>query len=655
LLWDTTTVPPAIFTQPDQDWKIVGAGNFQHWTNGTVDLLLRHETLGINALWAINGTNFQGGVFLADNVYDTNWRIASQDVADSTWALQGDNRPRLTATVSTSPLGITLTYTNFQTILSGLTMTVQRKLTTQTNWTTIASNVGPPFTYADTNVISGTNYDYQVFNQGFGITYEKTAIASGINVPPVENRGKIILLVDNALTTQFPTQMNAALSELTSDLVGDGWTVIQTNVARHDDATWSNNTNNIVSIRSYVSNTFKLDTVNTRGVFIIGHVPIPYSGTNAPDGHTDHQGAWPADGYYGDTDGTWTDTKSYSNGSFQANSNAVGDGKFDQDDFPSSLELFVGRVDFANLPLFGTAISPTTNEANLVKQYFDKAHKYRFGLAPYPLPMRAAAYGYFFGNPQAPDNYRTFAIAMRNCSAFFGPASTNVIVADAYLQRPNADPQSYLWGFDGGFGNADAMNRSTTIAHTSADLTNPSLEPSIGFYVLDGSYFGDWNMTNDFMRATLASPNYGLAALWTEGERNAHWRLHGMALGEPIGFALLRTVNNPDTAANDKDRTLAILGDPTLRLHTLTSPASFVGHPGSGCVNFSWTAVSGVQYHLYKGTIANGPFTLLSANPIQNSTSDCPYPGSYYMLRALQLVTSGTGNYTNISQGAFWH
>src|SRR5207253_1848922 len=89
------------------------------------------------------------------------------------------------------------------------------------------------------------------------------------------------------------------------------------------------------------------------------HVPVPYSGKINPDGHSDHVGAWPADVYYGDIDGNWTDTTVDFTQSTRPPSDAAdnlrltnrpGDGKFDQDQIPSAVELEVGRVDLANMP-----------------------------------------------------------------------------------------------------------------------------------------------------------------------------------------------------------------------------------------------------------------------------------------------------------------
>src|SRR5207248_1131072 len=88
-----------------------------------------------------------------------------------------------------------------------------------------------------------------------------------------------------------------------------------------------------------------------------GHVPVPYSGLLNPDGHPNHLGAWPADAYYGDMDGLWTDTTVNYVGTDPGDpadtarlANVPGDGKFDQSTIPGVVRLNVGRVDLANLP-----------------------------------------------------------------------------------------------------------------------------------------------------------------------------------------------------------------------------------------------------------------------------------------------------------------
>ncbi len=85
-------------------------------------------------------------------------------------------------------------------------------------------------------------------------------------------------------------------------------------------------------------------------LFILGHVPVPYSG-NILGAHANHQGAWPADLYYGELDGEWTDyLVTNTSASRVANHNVPGDGKFDQTFLPSDVDLMVGRVDLNRMP-----------------------------------------------------------------------------------------------------------------------------------------------------------------------------------------------------------------------------------------------------------------------------------------------------------------
>ena len=104
-------------------------------------------------------------------------------------------------------------------------------------------------------------------------------------------------------------------------------------------------------------------------MYLLGHIPVPYSGTYCqdaqylypPDGHaaTDpnsHCGAWPADVYYGDVDGVWTDeTVQNTSSAYPRLHNVPDDGNFDQNALPSDLELAIGRLDFSELPVDSAA------------------------------------------------------------------------------------------------------------------------------------------------------------------------------------------------------------------------------------------------------------------------------------------------------------
>src|SRR5437762_840004 len=130
------------------------------------------------------------------------------------------------------------------------------------------------------------------------------------------------------------------LTRLQQDLTGDGWTVIRKDVSR---------TATVASVKSLIKAEYDADRANVKAVFLFGHVPVPRSGDINPDGHDNHKGAWAADTYYADMDGAWTDSTVNDTSAERAdNYNTPGDGRFDQSEIPSDLELAVGRVDLSN-------------------------------------------------------------------------------------------------------------------------------------------------------------------------------------------------------------------------------------------------------------------------------------------------------------------
>src|SRR5438093_1179958 len=139
---------------------------------------------------------------------------------------------------------------------------------------------------------------------------------------------------------------------------------------------WPQDTQTIPTVKALIAADYNADPANVRALFLFGHVPVPYSGNIIPDGHyPDHQGAWPADAYYGDIDGHWTDLKVSSVIASDArNRNVPGDGKFDQSEIPSPVELEVGRVDLAKLPGRTSLAGPATfpSELELLRQYLNK-------------------------------------------------------------------------------------------------------------------------------------------------------------------------------------------------------------------------------------------------------------------------------------------
>jgi hypothetical protein len=294
------------------------------------------------------------------------------------------------ATVQNSPPQIKLTWV----ANSGTTSyKIYRKNKDDITWgSSIVTLVGTTTEYIDFNVAVGASYEYKIErfrNNGIkGYGY----ILSGIDVPLNDNRGIFELIVDNTFSTSLASELN----QLTKDLEGDGWQVIQHNVSRNASVT---------SIKSLLINDYSINNGNVKAVLLFGHVPVPYSGEIYPDGHPDHQGAWPADVYYGDMNGEWTDI--YVNnelGSSTKNKNIPNDGKFDQSYIPSDIELQIGRVDLFGLTFF------SQSEETLLRNYLNKNHQYKTRIIN---AMNQALiddnFGYFNGEAFSASAYKSFA------------------------------------------------------------------------------------------------------------------------------------------------------------------------------------------------------------------------------------------------------
>jgi hypothetical protein len=311
-----------------------------------------------------------------------------------------------------------------------------------------------------------------------------------------------------------------------------------------------------------------------------------------------------------------------------------GDGKFDQTQFPSGIELQVGRVDLANLPAY------PLSEVELLRRYLNKNHAFRH--RQFVLERRGLIddhFGVFGGEAFAVNGWRNFA-------GLFGDTQT---IAGDWLTTLGT--QGFLWGYgcgDGTYTSANGVGSTELFAGS---------DPRVAFAFLFGSYFGDWDSSNNFMRAALATPTYTLTCAWAG---RPHWAIHHMAMGETIGFSTRVTQNNVSLyAANGSVRLvhLSLLGDPTLRLHTVQPPSNFVIQPdGAGGMMLRWQASpeATLGYTIYRGLSAAGPFARVNPQLVTNNTYSISSSNSgVYMVRAVTLETSAGGTYHNMSQGIF--
>src|ERR1043166_5489047 len=95
---------------------------------------------------------------------------------------------------------------------------------------------------------------------------------------------------------------------------------------------------------------------------------------------------------------------------------------------------------------------------------------------------------------------------------------------------------TYLWTYAcGGGGDTSISEMGLHAPYNDAWSTDiVGQDTKCVFYMLNGSHFGDWQVTDDLIRSVLATPTMGLAVCGLAGQ--PHWFVHQMGLGETIGY-----------------------------------------------------------------------------------------------------------------------
>ncbi len=568
------------------------------------------------------------------------WALIAQKTTavEATW----NYAVQISATVQESPAKITLTWPQDTSGTPG-SYTIYRRNSGSTSWGSGTTLAGSATSWADSSVAIGSAYEYQIVKSASGYN-GYGYILCGIKVPLIDHRGKVLLIVDSTHAASLSSELN----RLQQDLIGDGWAVIRRDVSRSDTP---------ANVKNIIRAEYNSDPANVRSLFLFGRVPVPYSGNIVPDGHyPDHQGAWPADAYYGDMDGNWTDSSVSNTSATEArNRNVPGDGKFDQSDLPSAVELQVGRVDLANMPGRKVWGGPVTfpSEVELLRQYLNKDHNFRHKRIN--APARGVihdSFGVRGGEAFAASGYRSF-----------GPlvgANQTVTLPDKGQFISHLSGNNYLWAYGcgagsytsiGGLGNTGQYQDGTTPELVEADI-------KAAFAMLFGSWLGDWDSEDNIMRAVLATPSMGLSCSWSG---RPHWFYHHLGLGETLGYSTRLTQNNGSggqyrTQINSAAGMIhvALMGDPTLRIHPVAPPSNL----SSSASTLTWSPSSDsvIGYHVYRASNPNGPFTRVTASPLSGTsyTDTLGAGGTFtYMVRAVKLETSPSGTYYNASQGAF--
>ena len=508
---------------------------------------------------------------------------------------------------------------------SGYTITIHRRTLGQNDsasWGDPIATVKSPYSlYVDTKVQVGTVYEYKVYRPRYDAMHESVTmyVASGIKAPLVDTQGKILLVVDNTIAKP----LKAELKQLEHDLAGDGWTVIRHDSPRHGKGSAKD-------LKKWIVKKYNEDSINTKMLFLFGHLPIVKSGYQAPDGHNSIPHA--TDIFYGDVNGKWTDSALNI-----PQINIPRDGIYDQNmaaDF--TVELQVGRVDLADMP------SWKETEIELLRNYLRKDHLWRHGLVKDTrngivakstmIPYLSMEYGMLHSLYQTKDVFEVDALSQEKW------VNWNV----------EATKKPYAWGVV--FGDFDGKNY-------------PNYDLKVTFAINFGSSKQKWELRNNPMRAILAMPNYGLVSAW--GAR-PYWFFHHMGMGKTIGYSAYRTQNNyyaeysPAGAFSFRGRIhVNLMGDPSLRLYSVLPPSNLsasINKEGNSSLSWIASPIPVEGYHVYKAEKMQGPFSRLTTSAIQSTNFEdtaIAKGKSYYMVRAIQLENVSTGSFYNPSQGIF--
>ncbi len=478
-------------------------------------------------------------------------------------------------------------------------------------------------------------------------------IASAKDYKPDINRGWVHLLIDST----YAAPLKDELDNLIFELRNLGHFVTFNYASRNATPT---EVKNILmdSVYSKLSKAGK----PLESIYIIGHVPVPYSGYFSstghrypPDGHAEgsgnHTGAWPADCFYGDFDGSWTDARvTCTTGNQARHHNEPGDGKFDAsviigtgtEGTWSPIEIQVGRVDFFNMPAF------LESDTSLLKDYLLRCSDWRNGKIKV---IKHALIDNNFGSLNlASSGYQNFP-------CFVGIDS--VFDDRDYFTFQNTE--NYLWSYGCGAGSYKSCNG----IGTTNDFANNKGNFSNAFTMLAGSYFGDWDSQNNLLRAALASGS--LATFWGGIPK---WYVHHMALGSNIGLGAWLTMNNNNEYFNGffngsaQGIHIALIGDPTLTLAPPKPVSNVKISSIDGKVELNWDAPSDEQIDYYKVfTLKDAAFNNFHIESLKHSSDDgITVTNSYtdignwvsgnyrYAISAVRIDTTGSGSYHNYSK-----
>jgi len=518
---------------------------------------------------------------------------------------------------------------------------IKRKLLNDKKWSKpLAELDSTALRFVDSTIEPGTGYEYYlkkksvIYTDTTNYIYEGFSyIYAGYQLKDPDYKGRLLLLVDNTISQPLNKEINSFIYDLT----GDGWNVVRTDVPRTEEF----DGNSVKNIKNIIVNEFNTHPDSLSALILLGRIAVPYSGDFAVDGHQQHQGAWVADTYYADIDGVWTDETVYDTTAERIeNKNIPLDGKFDQNQIASDVEIQIGRIDFYNLTYYNIS------EIELYRNYLIRNHNFRQGIIkPEFKGIIDDNFG-MYNEPFASNGWSNF-------SSLLGAENT---IAEEFVMPEDSPPKLFAYGC--GSGSYYSIER--TIYLNDFDTNNTG---GI-FSMLLGSYNGDWDIENNILRAQLAYSKFGLTCSWSG---RPFWHCHHMGMNLPVGYSTKISQNNQYTyLTNDKYGYrfvhISLLGDPTLRMYNEEPPrnlylSSEVSYDSSK-IYLNWNAGNDmlIGFNIYRSGNIYGKFEKLNNFPISDSIfiDNSPLFGkNIYMVRAVRQRETATGTLVNMSQGVF--
>lgn len=511
---------------------------------------------------------------------------------------------------------------------------------------TLAVLEGDVNSFVDDDVVSGIPYEYAVWKDsefeyvingetkifeydGYGYIY------AGKDLPLIEDRGHILLLVDNTLKESI----SDGLEKYKLSLVGDGWTVSEYEVPRAEKF----NPKAVKTVKDIIKFEYERMETKLRSVVIIGRIPVPYSGEEAIDGHRpDHLGAWPTDIYYADIDGLWTDdtTTNITVALDPRHYNIPYDGKFDQNRIPSETEVELGRIDMFDLTFFHNE-PINLSEVDLLNRYFEKNHNYKNRIME------------FEDNALIDDHWKLYSEEAWSSNPWNGFSSLvgyNAIDTGGMRRRLEQEKFKIIWG-----GNSGAYDN---ILHTAYANEYAQSDQNAVFAFYFGSWMPDWDAENALMRSAIASnPSILVSAFYGRPP----WYIHHLNIGETIGYSSKITQNNgvmykSTSYVGRKHNHIALIGDPAVRFHPEIPPKDLTYSDIGGTVELLWECDGdALGFNIYQSYDIFGLYKKINDELVENKSFVIHnHQGKkYFQVRAIYNRITVSTNYLNQSQGVF--